>query len=239
MDNAGYVGLTRQAGLLRELNAIANNIANLNTTGYRREGVVFSEHVKALGNDDPSLSMATASHRFVDLNVGEIKRTDNSLDFAIDGDAFFLIETPAGQRLTKAGAFTVNEVGELTTGGGARVLDEGGGAIVLPTQARVISATPDGSLMADGQPVGRLGLMKADPAFLVREGDNLFRADQGFEPADDVKVRQNALEGSNVSAVTEIARLIEVQRTYESGQKLFQNEDERIRKTVRDLGQMR
>lgn len=237
MDNAGYVGITRQAGLMRELNAIANNIANLNTTGYRRENVVFAEHVKALGANDTSLSMATASHRFVDFSAGELQMTDNPLDFAIDGEGFFVIETPAGERLTRAGAFSLNAVGELITGDGARVLDEGGGPIILPPQARTISATPDGSIMADGQPVGRLGLVKADPALLIREGDNLFRADNGFEPAPDAQVRQNAIEGSNVNAVTEIARLIEVQRTYEMGQQLFQGEDDRIRRTVRELGQ--
>lgn len=237
MDNAGYVGLTRQAGLLRELNTLANNIANVSTTGYRRGSLLFAEHVKALGGDDPSLSMATASRSFIDFTPGEIKTTGNPLDFAIESDAFFMIETPAGQRLTRAGAFTANAVGELVTPDGARVLDEGGGAIVIPPSAREISAAPDGTIFADGQPVGRLGLAKVDPALLVREGDNLFRADKGFDIAENPRVRQFALEGSNVSAVNEIAQLIEVQRTYEMGQQLFQGEDDRIRRTVRELGQ--
>lgn len=221
---------------MRELNALANNIANVSTTGYRRENLIFAEHVKALGGADADISMATASRRFIDLAPGEIRTTGNPLDFAIEGEGFFMVETAAGQRLTRAGAFSVNEIGELVTPEGARVLDEGGGAIIMPARARSISAAPDGSIIADGQPVARLGIAAADAAFLVREGANVFRAEKGFEPLENARVRQFALEGSNVSAVSEIARLIEVQRTYESGQQLFQGEDDRIRRTVRELG---
>ena len=237
MDNIGYVGLSRQSGLMREMNAIANNIANVSTTGYRREGMVFSEYVKATGTNDPSLSIATMGHRFVDLSAGEIKTTESPLDFAIDGEGFFLVESPDGPRLTRAGAFTLNAEGEIITQDGRRVLDEGGGALIVPPGTSAIAAAPDGSLSADGQPVGRLGVVTADPAFLVREGDNVFHAQQGYEPVDNPKVRQNAVESSNVDAVLEIANLIEVQRTYEMSQRFLQKDDERIRQTVRELGQ--
>ena len=237
MDNAGYVALSRQAGLLRELNAVANNIANVSTSGYRREGMIFAEHVKALEGGDPSLSIATMSHRYVDFRAGEIRGSDNPLDVAIDGEGFFLVETAGGPRLTRSGAFSINAVGELITTDGRRVLDEGGGALVIPPQSSSIAIGADGTISADGQPVGRLGVVTADPAFLVREGDTLFRAEQGFEPLPNAKVRQSALEGSNVSAVGEIARLIDVQRAYEAGQRFLQSEDERIRRTVRELGQ--
>ncbi|MGE0410102.1 MAG: flagellar hook-basal body complex protein [Amphiplicatus sp.] len=235
MDNAGYIGLSRQSGLLRELNSIANNIANVSTSGYRRESVIFAEHVKAVGAD-PSLSIATMSHRYADFSEGEIRGSNNPLDLAIEGQGFFLVESPNGPRLTRAGSFTLNEVGELINGTGRRVLDEGGGALVIPPQAGPVSVAPDGAISAGGQPVGKLGLVNADPAFLVREGDNLFRAEKGYEPAERAHVRQNAIEGSNVSAVAEIARLIEVQRTYEMGQKFLQDDDERIKRTVQELG---
>ena len=237
MDNAGYIGLSRNAGLMRELNAIANNIANTSTNGYRREGSVFAEHVKALENGDPSMSIATMSRRFVDLSPGDITMTDNPLDFAIDGEGFFLVETPAGERLTRDGAFSVNAEGELITSTGARVLDEAGGAIAIPPEAQTIGLSQDGFIFADGQAVGRIGVVTADPAFMVREGQNLFRAENGFEPAPDAVVRQNALEGSNVNAVVELARLIEVQRTYETSKNFMDQENERIRQTIRTIGQ--
>lgn len=237
MDNAGYISLSRQAGLMRELNTIANNIANASTSGYRRESVIFAEHVKALHGGDPSLSIATMNHRYIDFSGGEIRGSDNPLDMAIDGDGFFLVEGEGGPRLTRAGSFSLNAVGELITADGRRVLDEGGGALVVPPQSGTISVAPDGSVTADNQPVGRLGVVTADPAYLVREGDNVFRAERGYQPAAAAKVRQNALEGSNVSVVTEIAHLIEVQRAYEMGQNFLQSDDERIKRTVRELGQ--
>lgn len=236
MDNSNYVALSRQAGLIRQFNALANNIANADTGGYRREDVVFAEHVKALDAGDPSLSIATASRRIIDFAPGDIQSTGNPFDVAIEGDGFFLVEGADGPRLTRAGAFSLNGEGELVTADARRVLDEGGAPIVIPPQADTFSIAADGTIAADGQPVGRLGLVTADPASLIREGDNVFRAEQGYEPAPDARVRQFAREGSNVSAVTEIARLIEVQRAYEAGQRFLESEDERIKRVVREIG---
>lgn len=235
MDNVAYISLSRQAGLKRELNAIANNIANVGTTGFRREASIFAEQTNGAGAD--AMSMATMDRRYIDLSEGAVRQTGGALDFAIDGEGFFLVETEAGPALTRAGAFSMNEIGELVTPEGRRVLDEGGGPIVLPADAGSITATEDGAIMADGQPAGRLGVVTADPASLARIGDNLFRAEGGYEPSVAPRVRQHALEGSNVNAVVEMARLIEVQRTYEMGQKIVGDDDGRILRAVRELGQ--
>ncbi len=237
MDNVGYVALSRNAGLRRELDAIANNIANISTNGYRREGAVFAEHVKAIENGDPSLSIATMSRRYVDLSAGEVSITKNPLDFAIEGEGFFLVEAGDGQHLTRDGAFSTNAEGELVSSTGARVLDDAGGAIVIPPQASSITASSDGFIYADGQAIGRLGVVTADPAFMTRQGQNSFRAENGFEPVETPSIRQGAVEGSNVNPVAEIARLIEVQRTYEASQRFSQDDGERINRTIRTLGQ--
>lgn len=237
MDNAGYVGLSRQAGLARELDTIANNIANVNTTGFRRESVLFGEYVKRLDGGADSLSMATMNRRFIDFSGGEIKATGNPLDVAIDGDGFFLVESANGPRLTRAGSFSLNASGEIVNADGRRVLDESGGALLVPPQTARISISSDGAITADGQPVGRLGVVNADPSTLVREGDNMFRADKGYSPATEAKVRQGALEEANVNPITEIAHLIEVQRAYEMGQKFLEGDNQRIERAVRDLGQ--
>jgi flagellar basal-body rod protein FlgF len=238
MDNTSYVALSRQTGLMRELNAIANNIANINTTGFRREGALFLEQIDKLDAEGEGVAVATTTSRhYIDLNEGEIKSTPNPLDFAIEGEGFFVIETPQGPRLTRAGSFSLNGNGEIVTIDGKRVLDESGGAIVVPLEAVNIAAAPDGSITADGQVVGKLGVVTAEPSMLIREGDNLFKAEEGYTPAAEARVRQNAIEGSNVSAVTEIAKLIEVQRTYEMGQKFLQTDDERVLRAVRQIGQ--
>lgn len=131
MDAAGYTTLTRQTGLQREIQAIANNLANSATTGFRREGVIFAEYVRKL-DEAPSLSMARASGRNIDLTQGELSVTGGTFDFAIQGEGFFLLETPQGNRLTRAGAFTPNGTGDLVNPDGYRLLDAGGAPVFVP-----------------------------------------------------------------------------------------------------------
>jgi len=236
MDASGYTTLSRQAGLMRELSLVANNIANASTTGFRREGMVFSEHVKRL-ESGPSLSMAHGNARHIDLSQGGLAQTGGSFDFAIQGDGFFLVETPGGQRLTRAGSFTPSAEGELVTPDGYRVLDEGGAAIFIPPDAAKISLAQDGTLSADGVPVTRLGLWQpADPLKLRHEGGTLFAAAGGVTPAEDGLVLQGFVEESNVNAIAEVSRMIEVQRAYEMGQGMLDREDDRVRALIRTLG---
>ncbi|MFN4102696.1 MAG: flagellar hook-basal body complex protein, partial [Pararhodobacter sp.] len=127
MDNATYASLTRQSGLMREMRVVAHNIANANTPSFRREGVSFAEHLAALDRHGDTLSMAHARGRLLDLRQGALTQTNNRFDLAIEGEGFFLVETPDGQRLTRAGAFTPSAEGELMNSDGHRLLDEGGG----------------------------------------------------------------------------------------------------------------
>lgn len=237
MDNAVYTALTRQSGLMREMQVVAHNIANLSTTGFRREGVVFAEHVHRL-DGAPSLSMAHASARHIDLSQGDMQATGNPFDLAILGEGFFLVETPQGERLTRAGHFTPNEAGELMSPAGHRLLDAGGAPVQMPPDARDIAVAADGTLSADGGPVARIGLWHpADPLSLRREAGALFAAD-AMEPAgeDAGTILQGRLEAANVAPMAEIARMIEVQRAYEAGQALLDREDERIRNVIQTLG---
>lgn len=232
MDNAIYAALTRQAGLMREMRAVANNMANGSTTGFRREGVVFSEHMTALDRQRGTLSMANAQGREVDLTPGALAQTGGTLDLALEREGFFMVQTPQGNRLTRAGAFMMSPEGELVNGDGYRVLDEGAAPIALPPGARNIAVGADGTISAEGQPVGRVGVFdQPDRAALRHEGGTLFSA-EGAEPAPDAVVRQGFLEESNVNPVLEIARMIEVQRAYELGQSFLDGEDGRIRAVI-------
>jgi flagellar basal-body rod protein FlgF len=238
MDLAGYVALTRQSGLARELQSVANNIANISTTGYRREGLIFAEMIEALPVEGGAVAMTAARGRFTDELQGSLVETGGSLDFAIEGDGCFTVQTPEGERLTRAGAFMRDAEGQVVNADGYTLLDEGGGAILIPFDAETISLSADGTLSADGLPLAQLGLVRVeDPTKLFREAGVLFRADADPVPVEDPRVVQGFLEQSNVSAVAEMARMIEVQRAYEYGQKLMDQEDERIRLVVRVLGQ--
>ena len=235
MDAAGYATLNRQSGLMREMGVVANNIANSSTTGFRREGVVFSEFVSAL-DQDPSLSMAHASGRHVDLSQSTVAQTGGQFDFAIQGEGFFLIETPQGQRLTRAGSFTPSAEGELVTPDGYRLLDAGGAPIFVPPDAKGIAMSADGTMSANGQPIAQIGLWQpSDPLALKHQSGTLFEGG-ALEPAEGATVLQGMLEDSNVEPVAEIARMIEVQRAYELGQKFLDAEDERVRGVIQALG---
>lgn len=234
MDAALYTTLNRQSGLMREMGVIANNIANGSTAGFRREGVVFSEYVAAMDRD-PSLSMAHASGRHVDLSQATLSQTGGTFDFAIQGEGFFLVETPQGERLTRAGSFTPSAEGELVTPDGFRLLDAGGAPIFVPPDAKVALAR-DGTLSANGEPVAQVGLLRpSDPLALRHQSGTLFDGGE-LEPVEDGQVLQGMLEDSNVQPVSEIARMIEVQRAYELGQKFLDAEDERVRGVIQALG---
>jgi flagellar basal-body rod protein FlgF len=235
MDAAGYATLNRQSGLMREMGIVANNIANSSTTGFRREGVVFSEYLAAL-DQDPSLSMAHASGRHVDLSQSTLSQTGGQFDFAIQGDGFFLIDTPEGERLTRAGSFTPSAEGEVVTPDGYRLLDAGGAPIFVPPDAKGLALASDGTLSADGQPLAQVGLWQpSDPLSLRHQSGTMFAAGE-IEPAEGATVLQGMLEDSNVEPVSEIARMITVQRAYELGQKFLDAEDERVRGVIQTLG---
>lgn len=238
MGNVSYVTVSRQSALLDQLDVIAGNIANSDTTGFRREVTVFSEYVKAVGGETGSISMATVRARFTDTTQGVIGATGAPLDVAIEGDGFFLIETPEGQRLTRSGAFTTDVNGALITLEGNFVLDDGGGQIFIPPDAESVLIGPDGTISVDEQQVAQLGLVTVEePARLRHAGGVLLEADQPLLPVDDARVAQGFLEASNVNPLIEITQLIEVQRAYELGQSLIERESERSDRLIQTLGQ--
>jgi flagellar basal-body rod protein FlgF len=212
------------------MDVIANNIANISTTGFRREGLVFSEYVQDLELDEPSLSMANANVRGFDRSQGPLTQTAGTFDFAIEGDGFFLLQAGDEQVLTRAGSFTPNQNGDLVAPDGAQLLDAGGAPVFVPPDAVSVSLAPDGTLSADGIPLNQVGLyLPGDPNSLDRREGTRFATDGNLAPAEDAVVLQGFLEGSNVNPIHEIARMIEVQRSYELGQSFLEREDERVR----------
>jgi len=236
MENATYATLGRQSGLLAEMRVVANNIANASTTGYRAQGVIFSEYVSALGPGHESLSMARAAGRDTDFSQGGLSATGGSFDLAIEGEGYFVVQTQDGERLTRAGHFMPNAQGDLVTPEGYPVLDAGGAPLFVPPDARDVAVAADGTLSADGQPLGQVGVVRpTDPIGLIREDGVRFRAEAGWDAAPEGRVVQGYLEDSNVSPVSQIARMIEVQRAYELGQTFMQNEHDRIRGVLESL----
>ncbi|MBY5971527.1 flagellar hook-basal body complex protein [Ferrimonas balearica] len=234
MENATYTTLTRLSGLSREMDIIANNIANAATTGFRSEEMIFSEYVQGI-EAGPSISMAQGNIRWVEYTQGTLTPTGGRLDFAIEGDGFFLVQTPQGERLTRAGSFATSNAGDLVTHDGYPVLDAGGAPLFIPPAAE-IGLGRDGTITADGQPVGQLGVVNPVAADrMQRESGTMFRADEGFDAVEAPRVLQGFLEASNVNPVSEVARMITVQRAYELGQSFLEREDDRIRNLLKTL----
>ena len=216
---------------------VANNIANAATTGYRQEGLIFSEHVQAVDGGE-SVSMAHGNVRNTSFEQGALTQTGGTFDMAIEGDGFFLVETPSGPRLTRSGAFSPNAQGDLVTLDGYRVLDAGGAPLFIPPGASDLSVSPDGTLSTDGRPLGQIGLVAPVNALgLSREDGVMFRSDEGVEPAPAARVLQGFVEGSNVNAISQLSRMIEVQRAYELGASFMETEDERVRQSLKTLSE--
>ncbi len=232
METAGYTTLTRQTGLMREMQVIANNIANTATTGFRQEGVMFAEFVAR--TDMGSISMANAQIHNTSMLQGTLSQTGGMFDVAVQGDGFFLVQTPFGERLTRAGAFTPNADGDLVTPDGFPVLDAGGAPLFIPPDATDLAISQDGTLSSRGQPIGQIGVVQpTDFNGMVRENGTLFESRDGYEPVEQPMVMQGFLEASNVDAVGQIARMIEVQRAYEMGQSFLESENERITSAIK------
>lgn len=235
MDSSFYTTLSRQSGLMREMQIVANNIANAATSGYRQEGVVFSEYVKA-ADEGEAVSMTRASARSTSTAQGLLTQTAGVFDVAIEGEGYFQLETPDGTRLTRAGSFAPSSAGELVNPAGYRVLDEGGGAVFLPPNASEVSVASDGTISADGRPLGRIGIVKPlEPNGMIREDGVMFRADDGVEQVQNPRVLQGYVEDSNVNTIGQLTRMIEIQRAYEMGQSFLESEDERVRQAIKTL----
>lgn len=234
MDTAGYTTLTRQSGLAREMQIVANNVANAATAGYREEGMIFSEYIKT-DRGEVSLSMGQGNVATTSFQQGALTGTGGSFDFAIEGEGFFLVETPAGPRLTRAGSFSPSAAGDLVTPDGYRVLDTGGAPLFVPPGGQ-IAVSPDGTVSADGAPQGQIGLVRpVEGSILLREDGVMFDAEDGFEPAVNARVLQGFIESSNVNAIGQLARMVEVQRAYELGQSFLDSEHERVRGALKSL----
>ena len=231
MSNSIYATLARQDGLLKELQVVANNIANTNTTGYKTDRAVFAEYLMATGPDSPSLSMGGLAGHSFDLTQGTVKFTGSQFDLAIQGNGFFAVETDGGQRLTRAGAFQLSSDGQLITPDGAPVLSSGSAPIQIPPEAEALSIAGDGTISADGQIIDQLGIFTPQGP-LQRDTDTRFIAEGGMQQSETATVLQGALEASNVSPVLEMARMIEVQRAYEAGQTALEREDQRITQLI-------
>ena len=230
MENSLSVVLSRQGVLTRQLDVIATNLANANTSGFKAESIVFSEFLEPTTDSSPALSMVHDVTYLRDMSEGTMKSTNNPLDLAISGEGYFAVQAPQGERFTRLGAFQLNNLGQLVTLSGAPVLGAGGAPIAIPREASTITITRDGTVSADEAEIAKLRIVNFEaPQALSKDGGGLYDPkDQTPQPATDAEVLQGMIEGSNVKGVVEMTRMVEVVRSYQAAGKMAENEHRRI-----------
>lgn len=242
IENAQLISLSRQIALQHQMDVVANNIANINTTGFKAEQLLFEEYVMPVAQDrtfpslDHPLSYVQDWATIHDLSSGAMLQTGSELDVALNGEGFFAVQTAGGERWTRSGAFQINNVGMLVDLSGNPVLGEAGPIQFGPEETGIVIAA-DGSVSSDAGPKGRLRIVEfANPQALRREGSNLF---SGGTPvaATNTQVMQGFIERSNVSGVQEMAEMIRVTRSYESIASLTEKQDELRRSAIQRLGE--
>ena len=253
MQNALLVGLSRQVALGRELDVVANNIANINTTGFKGDGAVFEEYIGPIARADgvtpadSRVSFVRDRATWLDLSQGSIERTGNSLDVAIDGAGFLAVQTPRGERYTRNGAMQINANGELVTSEGFQVLGDNG-PIILQPKDRDITISADGTISArEGDNAktesqrGKLRLVAFDkPGQLQKDGGSTFAAAQNVTAQADTtsRIAQGSIEKSNVRAVIEMTRMIEVTRSYTQIATMLQQQADLQRTAIEKLAEV-
>jgi flagellar basal-body rod protein FlgF len=238
MQDSLYVALSSQIALTRRLDTIADNVANASTVGFRATGVKFEDVVSGTG--PKAVSFASQGNSYLSSAHGSMTETGNPFDFAIQGDAWFGIDTPVGMVMTRDGRFSMGENGQLMSIEGHPVLDAGGAPIQLDPRGGPPQAGADGSLRQGDQLVGAIGLFDFEP------GQNFARyGNSGVIPArapdpivdrTDAGVTQGFLEESNVKQMLEKTRLIMVKRAFENTAGLMRQVAASTEDAIKTLG---
>lgn len=236
MENSLYVGLSGQVALEAKMAIIANNVANMATPGYKGQNAVFKEYVSDQRRMKEDVSLVYDIGQYQMTDPGPIKVTGNSLDVALVGPGFFGIQTPEGTQYTRAGNFGLNALGQLINSRGSLVANRSGGTITIPDDAKYVSIDQTGAIYTDQGQVDQLMVSEfANYQKLDPQGNGLYKTDEAPQQATDTKVLQGKLEGSNVSSIVEMTRMIDVSREYQAVQNMMQNEHERMRTMIQRM----
>ena len=249
MENALLVGLSRQMVLERQMDVVANNVANVNTNGFKADKSLFQEFLKSGAHEDNfvgsdrAVSYVQDSGTYKDLSAGPTEQTKNPLDVAIDGGGFLVVQTAAGERYTRDGGLNINSQGQLVTAAGDPVLGGSGPIVFQPTDHDVSIASDGNITVVEGvnhidSVRGKLRMVSfADAQKLLKEGSNLYSAGNGVaaQPDSTSKLRQGFIEKSNVNSVMEMSRMIEVTRAYTQIATMLQQESDLHKSAIEKL----
>jgi len=242
MENALLIGMTRQMALRREMSIIANNLANINTNGFKAEQPIFEEYLSRNASEDSpddtiSFVQDFGMHR--DLREGRMEVTDNPLDIAISGEGYFKVDAPEGTRFTRNGAFELDAQGRLVTGDGYPVLSAAGTGFTFGAEDGQILVSGDGTISTDQGTQGRLSLVTfEDERKLQKAGGTLLKTDEPEIPVENVSVLQVAVESSSVHPILDMTHMMSVMQAYQSANKIVDKADELQRQAISTLAKV-
>lgn len=240
MENALLIGLSRQMAMSREMATIANNLANMNTTAFKSEAMLFEQFMaKDASEESPDnvIRFVQDVGQMRNMRDGALQTTANPLDVAITGEGFFRVETETGILYTRNGHFNIDANRQLVTSNGDPVLTDAGGPITFAEDETGFTIARDGTISTDRGLRGKLAIVTFEnPQAMNNVGDSMLSTAQAEVPAEKVRLVQGALEGSNVQPIAEMTNMIEVMRSYASAQKLIDQADQMRRKAIQDLG---
>lgn len=238
MNAAMYKALSGALVQTRRLELVTQDLANVNTAGYKGERIVFREVLEAPPKPDEHIGgQVVVTEQRTDFSNGNLRSTGNPLDLALMGEGFFAVQTAAGVRYTRQGVFNLSANKTVVTPSGEAVLGEAG---PIRVDGEKVDITPDGAVLVDGEEVDRLKIVRAeDPRRLVREGQTFFRAeDANVQPAETVQVVQGSLEEANVSPIESMVALIDLQRQFEAYERAMRTMDGVTEKVVDQAGRL-
>ena len=241
METSTLIALSRQGGVRRQLDIVANNIANMNTTGFKGEQMMFTQHLVKSGGGQrllgPKLAFTRDIATMLDTSDGPMEKTGNSLDLGINGEGYFVIQTENGERYTRNGRFQLDDGGQLVNQNGDPLLSTANEPLFLSPEDTEIAISRDGTVSTNNGDLGRIRLVGFEnPQNLKRGADGLFNTDERPKDIESPEINQGMLEGSNVKPIFEMARMITIHRNYDNIRNFIKREDERMRNMVKELG---
>ncbi len=241
MQSGLYVAISSQMALEKRLTTIADNIANMNTVGFRSTEVKFDEVMSRTRTDlNAKVSFVSQGNDYLKTQTGQLTQTGNSLDFAVRGDAWFAIQTPAGQVLTRDGRFSISTNGDLLSTRGYPVLDAGGSPVQIDPSAGAPTVGADGRITQNGRVVGSIGLFEADVSqgYLRYDNSGVIPSAEPQPVVDNIEagIMQGYIEQSNVNAIGEMTQLIQVNRAFDGISSLMRDTETSFSEAVKTLG---
>ena len=235
MKTPTYIALSKQTAMVRDMDTIANNIANASTNGFRAEHVLFQEYLAKAGTlgqrEKTSFTQDVGDVR--DTRDGPLVQTNNPLDLALHGQGYMVLGDPGQELYARTGIFHLNSDRQIVTSDGYPLLQENGQPLVVPQNTSKIEISGDGVVSTEQGEVGRIRLVRFGSEQAMRQaGSGLFATDQAPLPATEVQVSQGALEGSNVQPVIEVTRMIQMSRDYQMIQSMLDAENQRQQAAV-------